>query len=47
MPDIPTADETGVPGLYMSGWFGFFAPKGTPKDIIAKLNVIGNGHIHI
>jgi tripartite-type tricarboxylate transporter receptor subunit TctC len=30
MPDIPTADETGVPGLYMSGWFGFFAPKGTP-----------------
>ena len=38
MPDIPTADETGVPGLYMSGWFGFWAPKGTPKDIIAKLN---------
>ena len=38
MPDIPTADETGVPGLYMSGWFGFFAPKGTPKDVIAKLN---------
>lgn len=38
MPDIPTADESGVPGLYMSGWFGFFAPKGTPKDVIAKLN---------
>jgi tripartite-type tricarboxylate transporter receptor subunit TctC len=38
MPDIPTVDETGVPGLYMSGWFGFFAPKGTPKDIIARLN---------
>jgi tripartite-type tricarboxylate transporter receptor subunit TctC len=38
MPEIPTADETGVPGLYMSGWFGFFAPKGTPKDIIARLN---------
>ncbi|WP_375411141.1 Bug family tripartite tricarboxylate transporter substrate binding protein [uncultured Bradyrhizobium sp.] len=38
MPDIPTADETGVPGLHMSGWFGFFAPKGTPKDIIARLN---------
>src|ERR1700681_2949587 len=36
--DIPTSDESGVPGLYMSGWFGFFAPKGTPKDIIAKLN---------
>ena len=38
MPDIPTADETGVAGLYMSGWFGFYAPKGTPKEIIAKLN---------
>ena len=38
MPDIPTSDETGVPGLYMSGWFGFFAPKGVPKDVIGKLN---------
>jgi tripartite-type tricarboxylate transporter receptor subunit TctC len=38
MPDIPTSDEGGVKGWYMSGWFGFFAPKGTPKDIIAKLN---------
>src|SRR4051794_6853799 len=38
MADIPTSDESGVPGLYMSGWFGFWAPKGTPKEIIAKLN---------
>jgi len=38
MPDIPTSDEGGVPGLYMSGWFGFFAPKGTPKDVIVTLN---------
>ncbi len=38
MPDIPTSDETGVPGLYMSGWFAFFAPKNTPKEIIARLN---------
>jgi tripartite-type tricarboxylate transporter receptor subunit TctC len=38
MPDIPTSDETGVPGLYMSGWFGFWAPKGTPKDVIGTLN---------
>lgn len=38
MPDIPTSDEGGVPGLYMSGWFGLFAPKGTPKDVIARLN---------
>src|SRR5208282_2798573 len=39
IPDIPTSDESGVPGLYMSGWFGFFAPKGTPADVIAKLNI--------
>jgi tripartite-type tricarboxylate transporter receptor subunit TctC len=39
IPDIPTSDESGVPGLYMSGWFGLFAPKGTPADVIAKLNV--------
>ena len=38
MPDIPSANESGVPGLYISGWFGLFAPKGTPPDIIAKLN---------
>jgi tripartite-type tricarboxylate transporter receptor subunit TctC len=38
MPDIPTSAESGVPGLYMSGWFGFFAPKGIPKDIVARLN---------
>jgi tripartite-type tricarboxylate transporter receptor subunit TctC len=38
VPDIPTSDEGGVPGLYASGWFGLFAPKGTPKEVIAKLN---------
>jgi tripartite-type tricarboxylate transporter receptor subunit TctC len=38
MPDIPSADEAGVPGFYMLGWFGFFAPKGTPPDVIARLN---------
>ena len=38
MPDIPTSAESGVPGLYMSGWFGLFAPKNVPKDVMAKLN---------
>jgi tripartite-type tricarboxylate transporter receptor subunit TctC len=38
MPDIPSADESGVPGLYIAGWFGLFAPKATPGAIIAKLN---------
>jgi tripartite-type tricarboxylate transporter receptor subunit TctC len=38
LPDIPTSDEAGVPGYYMSGWFGLYAPKNTPADVIAKLN---------
>ena len=38
MPDIPSADESGLPGLYISGWFGLYAPKGTPQAVIAKLN---------
>jgi tripartite-type tricarboxylate transporter receptor subunit TctC len=38
IPDIPTSDEAGVPGLYMSGWFGLFAPKATPRAVIARLN---------
>jgi tripartite-type tricarboxylate transporter receptor subunit TctC len=37
-PDIPTIDEAGLPGLYVSTWYGFWAPKGTPKEIIAKLD---------
>jgi tripartite-type tricarboxylate transporter receptor subunit TctC len=37
-PDIPTFDEAGVPGLYISIWYGLWAPRGTPKEVIAKLN---------
>jgi tripartite-type tricarboxylate transporter receptor subunit TctC len=37
LPDVPTIGET-VPGFEMSSWVGFFAPAGTPKDIIGKLN---------
>ncbi len=37
-PDVPTFDEMGVPGIYVSFWHGLWAPKGTAKDIIAKLN---------
>ena len=37
-PDIPTTDEAGLPGFYFSFWHAFWAPKGTPKDVIAKLN---------
>ena len=37
-PEIPTADEAGLPGLYMLNWNAIFAPKNTPKMIVAKLN---------
>jgi tripartite-type tricarboxylate transporter receptor subunit TctC len=38
LPDVPTTDEAGLPGFYASIWFGMWVPKGTPKDVIAKLN---------
>jgi len=37
-PNIPTVDEAGLPGFYVSVWNGLWVPKGTPKEIIAKLN---------
>jgi len=37
-PDIPTVDEAGLPGFHMSTWYGFFGPRGMPRDILAKLN---------
>jgi len=35
---VPSVDEAGVPGLHLPGWFGFFAPKATPREAILKLN---------
>jgi tripartite-type tricarboxylate transporter receptor subunit TctC len=37
-PDVPTVDEAGVPGLYVSTWYGLWVPKGTPADIVTRLN---------
>ncbi len=37
-PEIPTFDEAGVPNLHVSIWYGLWAPKGTPKEIIGRLN---------
>jgi tripartite-type tricarboxylate transporter receptor subunit TctC len=39
-PDVPTIDEAGVPGLHLSLWNGIWAPKGTPHDVIMKLNSV-------
>ena len=38
VPKIPTTDEAGLPGFHASLWYALWAPKGTPKDIVAKLN---------
>jgi tripartite-type tricarboxylate transporter receptor subunit TctC len=37
-PDIPTVDEAGLPGLHTSVWHGYWLPKGTPREIVMKLN---------
>jgi tripartite-type tricarboxylate transporter receptor subunit TctC len=38
MPDLPTIAEAGVPGFAVNNWYGVFAPAGTSKDIVARLN---------
>jgi tripartite-type tricarboxylate transporter receptor subunit TctC len=38
LPDIPTVDEAGLPGFYTQMWHALWAPAGTPKDAIARLN---------
>jgi tripartite-type tricarboxylate transporter receptor subunit TctC len=38
LPDVPSIAEAGLPGYEVSGWFGLYAPKATPPDIVAKLN---------
>jgi tripartite-type tricarboxylate transporter receptor subunit TctC len=38
LPDVPTVDEAGLPGLYIAVWHGLWAPKGTPKEVTAKLS---------
>ena len=42
MPDVPTVGEAGAPGVEVTNWLGAYAPKGTPKDIVAQLNAAFN-----
>lgn len=42
LPDVPTFDEVGLPGIYASSWYGLMAPAGTPRPIIDKLNAESN-----
>jgi tripartite-type tricarboxylate transporter receptor subunit TctC len=37
-PEIPTVDEVGLPGLYISVWYGVWAPRGTPGAVVDRLN---------
>ncbi len=37
-PDVPTIAESGLPGYEVAGWFGLYAPAGTPRDIVMKLS---------
>jgi len=37
-PGIPTVDEAGLAGLHISHWYAYWAPKGTPRSVIGKLN---------
>jgi tripartite-type tricarboxylate transporter receptor subunit TctC len=50
LPDVPTMDEVGVPGMYISFWHGLWVPKGTPPNVIARLNsavvaALGDGNV--
>jgi tripartite-type tricarboxylate transporter receptor subunit TctC len=38
IPELPTSDESGVPGLYAVGWFGLFGPRGLSREVVTKLN---------
>ncbi len=38
LPDVPTVAERGFPGFEAGSWFGFFAPKGTPAEVVTTLN---------
>jgi tripartite-type tricarboxylate transporter receptor subunit TctC len=45
LPDMPTADEAGVPGYEATIWLGLMAPKATPKPVIDKLNAAVNAMV--
>ena len=37
LPDVPTLDEAGVPGFEVDVWYGFFVPRGTPRNVVARI----------
>jgi tripartite-type tricarboxylate transporter receptor subunit TctC len=45
LPDVPTVDESGFPGFEASGWNAMFAPAGTPREIVEKVNAVVNAYL--
>ena len=45
VPDVPTADESGIPGLAANGWSALFAPAGTPRGIVERINARVNTYL--
>ena len=45
LPDVPTADESGFPGFEAAGWHALFAPAGTPREIVDKVNGLVNAYL--
>ncbi|MBS7813051.1 Bug family tripartite tricarboxylate transporter substrate binding protein [Roseococcus pinisoli] len=42
LPDVPTLEESGVPNAVIEPWFGYMAPRGTPANVVARLNALLN-----
>jgi tripartite-type tricarboxylate transporter receptor subunit TctC len=42
LPDVPTVAERGLPGFEAGSWFGFFAPRGVPAEVVSTLNKVVN-----
>ena len=47
IPDVPTVAESGVPGFDISSWHGFFAPVGTPPEVVARLQQEVSKAVHL
>jgi len=45
LPDVPTLEEAGFPGFESTGWYAVVAPRGTPADVIGKINAIVNAYV--
>lgn len=45
LPNVPTVDESGFPGFEASGWNALFAPAGTPREIVDKVNSVVNAYL--